>query len=79
MSLLIPSVPASLVTANIEASSDLTSSPVVCEFSDVFPDDLPGLPPDRDVEFTIELESGTAPFSWHPYRMAPPKLAEIKK
>jgi hypothetical protein len=79
MSLLIPSVPASLVTTNIEASSDLTSIPVVCEFSDVFPDDLPRLPPDRDVEFTIELESGTAPISRYPYHMAPPKLAEIKK
>jgi hypothetical protein len=79
MSLLIPSVPASLVTTNIEPSSDLTSIPVVCEFLDVFPDDLPGLPQDRDVKFIIELESGTAPISRHPYRMAPPKLAEIKK
>jgi hypothetical protein len=36
---------------------------VVCEFSDVFPDDLPGLPPNRDMEFTIELEPGTPPIS----------------
>jgi hypothetical protein len=36
---------------------------VVCEFSDVFPEDLSRLPPDRDVEFTIELEPGTAPIS----------------
>jgi hypothetical protein len=46
---------------------------------DVFPDDLPRLPQDRDVKFIIELESGTTPISRHPYRMAPPKLAEIKK
>jgi len=36
---------------------------VVCEFSDVFPDDLPGMPPDRDIEFVIELLPGTAPIS----------------
>ena len=41
--------------------------------------DLPGLPPDRDVEFTIELEPSTAPISWRPYRMAPKELAEMKK
>jgi hypothetical protein len=37
--------------------------PVVCEFPDVFPKDLPGLPPERDVEFVIELKPGTAPIS----------------
>jgi hypothetical protein len=36
---------------------------VVCEFPDVFPEDLPGLPPERDVEFVIELKPGTAPIS----------------
>jgi hypothetical protein len=44
-----------------------------------FFDDLPGLPPDRDVEFTIELDPGTTPISRHPYRMAPKELAEMKK
>jgi hypothetical protein len=34
--------------------------PVVCEYADVFPEDLPGMPPDRDIEFIIELQSGTA-------------------
>jgi len=52
---------------------------VVYEFLDVFPKDLPGLPPDQDVEFAIELESGTAPISRCPYRMAPKELAEMKK
>jgi hypothetical protein len=42
--------------------------PVVCEFPDVFPDELPGLPPDRDVEFAIELVPSTALISRRPYR-----------
>ena len=52
---------------------------MVCEFLDVFPKDLPRLPLDRDVEFSIELEPGTAPISRCPYRMAPKELAEMKK
>ena len=52
--------------------------PVVCEFSDVFLDELPGLPPDRDVEFKIELLPGMAPISRRPYRMPPNELAELK-
>ena len=44
---------------------------VVCEFPDVFLDELSGLPPDRDVEFKIELVSGTAPISRRPYRIPP--------
>jgi hypothetical protein len=79
MSLLIPAELTSPIAAPVEVSSDLTSILVVCEFPDVFPDDLPGLPPDRDVEFTIELEPGTAPISRRPYRMAPKELAEMKK
>jgi hypothetical protein len=60
------------VVAHTEASfPDLASIPVVCEFLDVFPKDLPRLPPDRDVEYTIELEPGTAPIARRPYRMAP--------
>ena len=51
---------------------------VVCEFPDVFLDELPGLPPDRDVEFKIELVLGTAPISRRPYRMPPNELAELK-
>jgi hypothetical protein len=51
---------------------------VVCEFLDVFPDDLPGLPPDREVEFVIELKPGTAPLSRRSYRMPPNELAELK-
>jgi hypothetical protein len=46
---------------------------------DVFPDELPGLPPDRDVEFVIELQPGTAPISKRSYRMPPKELAELNK
>ena len=52
---------------------------MVCEFPDVFFKDLPRLPPNQDVEFTIELEPGTAPISRCPFRMAPKELAEMKK
>ena len=79
MSLLMPLDPALPVAAHVEASPDLASIPMVCEFPDVFPKDLPGLSPDRDVEFSIELEPGTAPISRRLYRMAPKELAEMKK
>ena len=52
--------------------------PVVRNFLDVFPEDLPGLPPDREVEFNVELLPGTAPISKTPYRMAPAELKELK-
>jgi hypothetical protein len=51
---------------------------VVCEFPDVSPEDLPGLPPERDVEFVIELKPGTTPVSRRLYRMPPNELAELK-
>jgi hypothetical protein len=56
----------------------LEDIPVVCEYPDVFPDDLPGMPPDREIEFIIELQPGTAPISKRPYRMPPNELAELK-
>jgi hypothetical protein len=52
--------------------------PVVCEYLDVFSDELPRMPPDRDVEFVIELQPGTAPISKRPYHMPPNELAELK-
>jgi hypothetical protein len=51
---------------------------VVCEFLDVFLEDLPGLPPERDVEFVIELKPDTAPISRRSYLMPPNELAELK-
>jgi hypothetical protein len=56
----------------------LEDIPIVYEYPDVFPDDLPGMPPDRDIEFNIELQPGTAPISKRPYRMPPNELAELK-
>ena len=46
---------------------DIAEVEVFNEFRDVFPDDLPGLPPDREIEFAIELAPGTAPASKAPY------------
>jgi hypothetical protein len=57
---------------------EIKDIPIVKEFHDVFPDDLPGLPLDREVEFVIELKSGTAPISRRAYRMPPKELAELK-
>ena len=51
----------------------------VSEFPDVFPEVLPGMPPDREIEFVIELVPGTAPIFKRPYRMAANQLAEIKE
>ena len=59
-------------------TTTLCDIPVVCEFPDVFPDELPGLPLDRDVKFKIELVLGTAPISRRPYRMPPNELAKLK-
>src|SRR6187399_413870 len=53
--------------------------PVVKDFPDVFPEELPGMPPDRDIEFLIELLPGTGPISKRPYRMPAKDLEEIKK
>ncbi|KAA0057117.1 ty3-gypsy retrotransposon protein [Cucumis melo var. makuwa] len=61
-----------------EPEVSLSSEPVVREYPDVFPDELPGLLPPREIDFDIELESGTAPISRAPYRMAPAELKELK-
>jgi hypothetical protein len=52
---------------------------VVRDFLDVFPEELPGMPPDREVEFVIDLLPGTAPISKRPYRMYVEELKELKK
>ncbi|WVZ76068.1 LOW QUALITY PROTEIN: hypothetical protein U9M48_024070 [Paspalum notatum var. saurae] len=52
---------------------------VVSDYPDVFPDELPGMPPDREIEFEIELLLGTAPIAKRPYRMAPIEQEEVKK
>jgi hypothetical protein len=52
---------------------------VVREYPNVFPVELPGMPPDRDIEFLIELLPGTPPISKRPYRMPINELVELKK
>ena len=51
---------------------------VIQEFADVFPEEIPGLPPKRDIDFTIELVPGAASVSRAPYRMSVPELIELK-
>ena len=51
---------------------------VVREFLDVFPEELPGLPPQREIDFVIDLAPGVDPVSKAPYRMAPAELKELK-
>ena len=64
---------------NKEAEPDeLQQIPVVREFGDVFPKELPRLPPEREIKFSVELLSGTSPISIAPYRMAPIELKELK-
>ena len=59
--------------------ASITDIPIVNEFLDVFPDDLPGMPPEPEVEFIIELLPGTAPIANRPYRMGVNELEELKK
>jgi hypothetical protein len=60
------------------AALSLEDIPVACEFPDVFREDLSSMPPDRDVEFIIELQPGTAPIFRRPYKMTSKELAELK-
>ena len=62
------------VADTTQTVKELKDIPVVREFPDVFPEELPGLPPDRETEFTIEVTPGIAPVSIPPYRMAPIEL-----
>ena len=66
------------LTLEDEERSDLDLPRVVCEYVDVFLDELPGLPLQRVVDFGIELHSGTLPVSMTPHRMAPVELQELR-
>jgi hypothetical protein len=70
---------ANCVKVNQLDASQGSEVPGVNEFFDVFPEELPGMPPDRDIEFVIELKPGTTPIYKTPYRMATPELAELKE
>ncbi|GJW45543.1 hypothetical protein Tco_0077189 [Tanacetum coccineum] len=60
------------------ANTSYQSLPIVSEFQDMFPEELPGIPPIRDIEFNIELIPGAEPISKAPYRMASIELKELK-
>ena len=62
------------LTLEDEGRRELSLPRVVCEYEDVFPDELLGLPPHRDMDFVIELHSGTSPISMTPHRIAPVEL-----
>jgi hypothetical protein len=66
------------VQAKPEAQSKLEDIPVVCNYPDVF-SEIMGLPPDREIEFSIDLMPGTQPIHKAPYRMAPTELRELKE
>ena len=71
-----------MVMAKLEkkgAAEMIQNIQVVNEYADVFPNEVLGLPPSQDVDFTIDLIPGAGPVSMNPYRMAPVKLAELKK
>ena len=67
-----------LFSMNVEEVAKVSSIPVVSEFPEVFPDDVCELPPEREVEFIIDLVAGANPVSIAPYRMSPVELAEVK-
>ena len=66
------------MVCNVE-SKTLADVPVVCEYPNVFLVELPGMPPDRDIEFIIDLLPGTGPIAKRPYRMATDELKELKE
>ncbi|XP_073031204.1 uncharacterized protein [Primulina eburnea] len=69
---------ASVLDTRKESKIQLQDIDVVQDYPDVFDDDVPGLPPDREVEFVIDLIPGTAPISKAPYRLAPTEMKELK-
>ncbi|XP_073298474.1 uncharacterized protein [Primulina huaijiensis] len=69
---------AAVIDVNTEMTMKLNEIEVVRDFPDVFADDVPRLPPDREVEFVIDVIPGTAPISKAPYRMAPTEMMELK-
>jgi hypothetical protein len=67
-----------IVLNHLDATSTLDIR-TVSEYSDVFLEELPGMPPDHEIDFVIELVPGTAPIFMRPYRMAANQLAELKE
>ena len=67
-----------LVLDSKRGQVNMENIPVIKEFFDVFTEELPGLPPEREVDMTIEVLHGTTPISRAPYHMAPTELKELK-
>ena len=66
------------VIDTVKARHSISDIPTVSDFSDVFPEELPGLPPQRDIEFPIDVIPGATLTSITSYRMAPVELKELK-
>ena len=64
---------------NASPLEGIENVPVVRDFPDVFPEELPGIPPVRAVEFVIDLKPGTTPIAKRPYKMPPHELLELKE
>lgn len=62
-------VPTKVPQVNSLSEEELDRMPIVCEYLDIFPDELPGMPPDRDINFIIELVPGSRPVYKKPYMM----------
>jgi hypothetical protein len=63
---------------NERKGPSLDQYPVLLEYQDVFLNELPGLPPKRELDFTIEIKPGAEPISKTPYRMTAPELCELQ-
>ena len=70
-----------MIISNLEVETKVSMGdlPVVREFPEVFPEDIPSLPPEREIEFSIDLVPDAGPISIAPYRMCHIELAELKK
>ena len=68
-----------LVRDTTVKKTSISDVPIACKFLDIFPEELPGLPPHREIEFCIDVVSDTAPISMSPYRMAPAELKELNE
>jgi hypothetical protein len=66
------------VSIHHTVAQNIEEIPMVWEFPDVFPDDLPGMPPERDIKFKIELQPSTAPIARSLYKMSWNELVELK-
>ena len=68
-----------LSNLEVETKVSMCDLPIVREFPEVFPEDISGLPLEREIKFSIDLVPGAGPISIAPYRMSPIELAELKK